>query len=202
MMKSMQKALTAFVLLCIASIIGLVGFYLTNTTKDFNQPIKSFDELGGDFTLSGFDGEISLSQYKGDVVVMYFGYMSCAEVCPNSMMVLTNALARLDKQGIKNAQGLFISVDPARDTPDKIKQFTDYFHPRITGLTGSQQQVKDVGALYGVYYDNDNLSESFMEYSVSHASQFYVLDTNGDLVTTMSHTTTPNELAAQIKELL
>ena len=202
MMKSMQKALTAFVLLCIASIIGLVGFYLTNTTKDFNQPIRSFDELGGDFTLSGFDGEISLSQYKGDVVVMYFGYMSCAEVCPNSMMVLTNALARLDKQGIKNAQGLFISVDPARDTPDKIKQFTDYFHPRITGLTGSQQQVKDVGALYGVYYDNDNLSESFMEYSVSHASQFYVLDTNGVLVTTMSHTTTPNELAAQIKELL
>ena len=198
----MQKAVTAFVFICVASIIGLIGFYLINTTKDFSQPTKSFDELGGDFTLSGFDADVSLSQFQGDVVVLYFGYMSCAEVCPNSMMVLTNALSRLDKQGITNVQGLFISVDPVRDTPDKIKQFTDYFHERITGLTGSHQQVKAVGAQYGVYYDSSNLSESFMEYSVSHASQFYIIDKAGDLVTTMSHTTTPNELAAQIKELL
>ena len=198
----MQKSLSAFLLVCVFSIIGLITFYITTTTKDFNQPVKPFSELGGDFKLSGFNGDISLSQYKGDVVVMYFGYMSCAEVCPNSMMVLTNALSRLDKEGISNTHGLFISVDPARDTPDKIRQFTDYFHPRITGLTGSHQQIKDVGSLYGVYYDSTNLSESFMEYSVSHASQFYIIDKNGELAITMSHTTTPNELAAQIKELL
>jgi protein SCO1/2 len=198
----MQRGILSFVLVCVASIIGLIVFYIATTTKDFNQPVKPLSELGGDFKLSGYNGDIALSQYKGDVVVMYFGYMSCAEVCPNSMMVLTNALSRLDKQGINNTQGLFVSVDPARDTPDKIKQFTDYFHPRITGLTGSHQQVKDVGALYGVYYDSTNLSESFMEYSVSHASQFYIIVKNGELATTMSHTTTPNELAAQIKELL
>ncbi|MBQ4812801.1 hypothetical protein A7985_02375 [Pseudoalteromonas luteoviolacea] len=186
----------------LVGIIALVWFYLATTTKDFNETRKSFDELGGDFTLQSYAGPVSLSDYKGKIVVMYFGYLSCAEVCPNSLAVMTNAFMRLEKQGHDQVQGLLVSVDPARDTVEDMKEYTDYFHERITGLTGSIEQTKVVSAQYGVYYDDNNLEESFMEYSVAHASRFYIIDKQGNLITAMSHTTTPNELAAQIKELM
>ncbi len=186
-------------LLCIGS---LLTFYFLNSTKDFNQPARTFDELGGDFTLESYRGDVSLSEFKGKFGIMYFGYMSCAEVCPNSLMVMSFAMQKLEEAGIDNTYGLFVSVDPLRDTSDKMKEFTDYFHPRIIGLTGDADAVRKVSAQYGVYYDESDLSDSFMEYSVSHASRFYIVNANGDLVKTMSHTTTSNELAAQIKEIM
>lgn len=191
-----------FLLSCIVGIFGLVFFYVSTTSKDFNQPKKTFAELGGDFTLQSSEGPVSLYDFNGKVVVMYFGYLSCAEVCPNSLAVMTGAMIRLGDEHKEDLHGLFITVDPTRDTTDQLKEYTAYFHENITGLTGSVDDVKAVSGQYGVFYDNNNLAESFMEYSVSHASRFYILDKSGKLITAMSHTTTPNELAAQIRELL
>ncbi|TMO68344.1 SCO family protein [Pseudoalteromonas aurantia] len=191
-----------FLLSCVLGVVGLVIFYLATTSKDFNQPKKTFAELGGDFTLQSSEGPVSLYDFKGQVVVMYFGYLSCAEVCPNSLAVLTGAMMRLEKSHPNAIQGLFVTVDPTRDTPAELEEYTAYFHDDILGLTGTVEQVKSVSGQYGVFYDNNNLSDSFMEYSVSHASRFYILDKSSKLITAMSHTTTPNELAAQIRELL
>ncbi|PIE42780.1 MAG: electron transporter [Gammaproteobacteria bacterium] len=181
-------------------VLGLVVTYFATTTRDYSRPVKQFSELGGDFTLQSYQGEVSLSSYQGNVVVMYFGYTSCAEVCPESLSVMKRAMDRLEEEGIKNVQGVMISVDPSRDNVEALRKFTRHFNERIIGLTGTRQQIKAVGELYGVYYDDAKIRD--IKYSVEHASRFYIIDTQGNLVTAMSHTTTPNELAAQIRELI
>lgn len=180
----------------------LISFYVSTTTNDLGQSSKAFSELGGDFTLESQQGNISLSDYSNQVVVLYFGYLSCADVCPTSMSVISNALSKLTESQVKHTQAIFISVDPDRDNTIDIEKFTRYFHKKIVGVTGSKEQIAKVSEQFGVYYNTDELESSVMDYSVDHASRFYIINKQGELVTAMSHSTTPNELAAQIKELL
>ncbi|PAJ73107.1 hypothetical protein CJF42_17545 [Pseudoalteromonas sp. NBT06-2] len=180
----------------------LISFYVSTTTKKLGQSNRTFSDLGGNFTLTSKNGTISLNDYKDEVVVLYFGYLSCADVCPTSMSVISNAFNKLTNTQIKQTQGIFISVDPDRDNTTDIEKFTRYFHKKIIGVTGSKTQIAEVSEQYGVYYNTDKLENSLMDYSVDHASRFYIINKKGKLITAMSHSTTPNELAAQIMELL
>jgi len=183
-------------------LTALISFYQSTTTKNFGKSNRTFADLGGDFTLQSDKGAISLSDYSNDVVVLYFGYLSCADVCPTSMSVISNALNKLTESQVKHTQAIFISVDPDRDNTHDIEKFTRYFHDKIVGVTGSKNQIAKVSEQFGVYYNTDELEDSAMDYSVDHASRFYIINKQGELITAMSHSTTPNELAAQIKELL
>ena len=185
----------------LALVIALAAFYVLNSSRDFSESPKTFNELGGDFTLESHLGETSLSDFKGDAVVLYFGYTHCEATCPTSLSIIGRAFKRLEESGINNTQGIMISLDPERDTLEDLKDFTEMFHERILGVMGGKQKTKQVGKQYGVYYDAGGDAEE-LAYSVDHASQFYVISPEGKLVTAMSPTTTPNELAAQIKEIL
>lgn len=186
----------------ITLIGGLITFYISTTTKTLGQSSRPFSELGGDFRLDSAQGEIALSDFKEHVVVLYFGYLSCADVCPNSMTVMSNAFSKLNAEQKDFVQGLFISVDPARDTVKNLAKYTAYFDENILGATGTKEVIKATSEQYGVFYDLEDLGSEQSTYSVEHASRFYIIDKTGKLITAMSHTTTPNELAAQIKELL
>ncbi len=190
------------VFVCLGLSVSLILFYALTTTVPLGEKSRSFDEYGGEFTLQGPSGEVSLSDFGDKVVVVYFGYLSCTEACPPSMGVIATAFERLSATELDQAQGLFISVDPERDELSQLTEFTQYYHSSVLGLIGTQAQVTQVTRQYGVYYDRIELNDSAMEYALDHVSRFYVIDKQGKLVTAMSHSTTPNELVAQITELL
>ena len=108
--------------------------------------------IGGPFTLSTPDGTTVTDQtYRGKWLLVYFGYTFCPNSCPTTLLEVATALKKLGPHA-PQVQPLFITVDPERDTPKVMQQYTASFDPRIVGLTGTQQQIAAAAQEYGVYY--------------------------------------------------
>ncbi|MBI4741688.1 MAG: SCO family protein, partial [Betaproteobacteria bacterium] len=107
---------------------------------------------GGDFTLQGAQGAVALQSYRGKVVLMYFGYTFCPDVCPTSLSLMAQAISGLEAGERERVQGIFISVDPGRDTPARLKEYAPFFHPSIVGISGSAEQLAAVARQYGASY--------------------------------------------------
>lgn len=183
-------------------IVGLLVFVLLTGNDHPLVGVGGKDgELGGDFSLQSAEGTISLSDYKGKVVVVYFGFLSCPEVCPTSMGVLKKSFNKLGEQS-DSVKGILISIDPKRDTFDKLANFANYYHENIIGVTGTPEEIDGVAREYGAYFKAIKSDEFDQDYVFEHSSRYYIIDKQGDLVDAMRHSTTPNELTAKIKSLL
>ncbi len=152
----------------------------SNTSSQLHLP------GGGDFTLHDGDHAVSLSDYKGKVVLLFFGYTSCPDVCPTSLALMSAALKKLDDKERSQVKVLFISVDPDRDTPEKLREYTKYFHPEILGITGSKTEIDKVVKQYGAAYKKVD-SDSAMGYLVDHSASIFVIDKNGKFVDMLPH---------------
>jgi len=183
-------------------LVAMVSLFIITSESDFGEKPQRLADLGGDFTLTSKEGAVSLSDFEGKVVVMYFGFMTCPEVCPQSMTVISTALSRLKESELASTQGVLVSVDPNRDTPEKLKEYTQFYHANLVGLTGTRNDIDKVTQQYGAYYDVAEIESVTQDYGVEHSSRYYVIDQKGRLVTAMRHSTTPNELYTQILELL
>jgi protein SCO1/2 len=197
----MNKIALSSIAVLMITIIAVVALFIGTSDTEFGQEKKQFSDLGGDFTLTSQTGPVSLSDYEGKVVVMYFGFLTCPEVCPNSLNVIRTALKRLDKESQQAAQAILVSIDPKRDTPEKLAKYAEFFHPNLVGITGSQGEIDAVTKQYGAFYNFTEIESVSLEYGVEHSSRYYVIDQQGKLVTAMRHSTTPNELFAQIIEV-
>ena len=180
----------------------LIGLFILTSDADLTEKPQQFSDLGGNFTLMSKDGSVSLDDFQGKVVVMYFGFLTCPEVCPQSMTVISSALARLNAEQLEQSQAILVSVDPNRDTPEKLAEYTRFYHSTLIGLTGTKDDIDRVTRQYGAYYDFSEIESVTEDYGVEHSSRYYVIDKQGGLVAAMRHSTTPNELYAQILELL
>ncbi|MGF1764991.1 SCO family protein [Aliivibrio kagoshimensis] len=123
--------------------------------------------------------------------VVYFGYSHCPDVCPTSLAILSAALNQLPPETLQQLWPIFITLDPERDTSEKSQEYANYFHPNITGMTGTMQQTNQLAATYGVLFAKAELKDSAMEYSVDHNSYFYFLKPDGTLVEKVPHTLDP-----------
>jgi len=197
----MNKIALSAIAVLMVTIIAVVALFIGTSDAEFGQEKKPFSELGGDFTLTSQEGPVSLSDFRGKVVVMYFGFLTCPEVCPNSLAVIRSALKRLDKENQADAQAILVSIDPKRDTPEKLAKYAEYFHPNLVGITGSQDKIDTVTKQYGAFYNFTEIESVSLAYGVEHSSRYYVIDQQGKLVTAMRHSTTPNELFTQIVEV-
>jgi len=184
------------------SLLAVVTLFLVTSDSEFGEPNKNFSDLGGDFTLNSAHGAVSSSDYRGKVLVMYFGFTSCPSVCPNSMGVISNALNRLTESQLQGTQGILVSIDPKRDTPEYLAEYAAYYHNNVIGLTGTKKQIDAVTQQYGAYYDFTEIESVSDDYGVEHSSRYYVIDQTGKLIAAMRHSTTPNELYSQISQLL
>lgn len=196
-----KHAITAIVAI-VVGIFAVSLLFIKTVNTDLAQSKQRFSDLGGDFTLTSKGGEVSLSDYQGKVVVMYFGFLTCPEVCPNSMQVISSALNRLQSPELDQTQALLVSIDPGRDTPDRLAEFTQFYHSNLLGLTGSKSDIDQVTRQYGAYYNFTEIEGVTEDYGVEHSSRYYVIDQRGELIAAMRHSTTSNELYAQIRELL
>lgn len=136
--------------------------------------------VGGDFTLQTANGALALHDLRGKVVLLYFGYTNCPDVCPASMSAGSQALTQLSAQERADTRLLFVSVDPARDTPAKLKEYAAYFHPEMIGATGTPEQIAAVAGAYGASYARQ-AARADGGYAVDHSAQTYVIAPDGRL---------------------
>ncbi|HEY3310551.1 MAG TPA: SCO family protein [Anaerolineales bacterium] len=153
------------------------------------------------FTLQSAAGPVSLEHFRGKLVVLFFGYTNCGDVCPLTLANLRQAMTLLDKQQAGQVQVLFVSVDWKRDTPAKLADYAHAFNPGFIGLTGSQAQIDSVTRDYGIFYQL-NAPDAKGFYTVDHTSSSLILNRQGELVVTWPYGMQPSELASDLKILL
>lgn len=187
-------------LLTLLAALGLIlglGYMASHS----NTP-EPYPGMGGDFTLNSSDGPVSLKDFRGKVVPIYFGYTSCPDICPTSLSALGRALKQLDKQALNQVQGLFISVDPERDSPQKLAEYSKYFHPGILGVTGDLDLLNDIAKRYGAFFHKAEIEGSALGYAVDHSSVIFVVDKQGVLQKMIQHSNSPQPILEQIREVL
>ncbi len=194
---TLKKALLIFMMMAFV----VIGIFMFTTTKKFGSsgPTK-FSELGGDFTVETVNGLVSLSDFRDKIVVLYFGFLNCPDVCPTSMMTIKSALKKLPQNIQEKTQVILISVDPDRDDTSALAKFAGHYNPAFVGATAESTVLDQITQQYAAYY-SVNSSEDEDDYEVRHSSRYYLIDTNGQLVDAMRHSTTINELAARIELL-
>jgi protein SCO1/2 len=151
--------------------------------------------VGGPIELpvSSRDGPLSLEDFRGQYVWIYFGYTACPDACPMTLAVISQALSRLPSDWQGRVRGLFVSVDPERDGAEHLRDYVGHFHPDIDAATGPHEQLREIAARYGVFYRHTDI-ESALGYVVDHSSSTYLIDPNGALLAVHPHGTTPAEL--------
>lgn len=162
-------------------VVGIsAGLYFIEKPGRAVSPLTEMG-VGGDFLLHAGAEDVRLSDFNGKVVLMFFGYTSCPDICPTTLLSLGTVLKKLNEDEASKVQVLFISVDPERDTQTLINEFTRYFHADIMGVSGSVMEIDAVVKKYASAYRKVK-SDSAAGYLVDHASSIYLIDQNGDLI--------------------
>lgn len=131
------------------------------------------------FDLTDENGNaVDADDYDGTLKLLFFGYTNCPDICPATMARIRAALGGLDETSRENIDALFLSVDPERDDPERLKEFTSSFGPRFVGLTGTQEQLKALSKRYRVTYGYGEPNENGF-YLVSHSSAIFVFGPEG-----------------------
>jgi len=154
-----------------------------------------------DFTLTKANGdEFRLSDQHGKVVLLFFGYTSCPDVCPTTLAELKKAMEQLGGNA-EQVQVLFISVDPKRDTPEKIQSYTGYFNPAFVGLSGDQTELEPIWKDYSIFREEVQ-SDSSMGVIVNHTARLYLIDPQGNLRLSYAYGTLVEDIVHDVELIL
>mgnify|MGYP006279180271 CR=1 FL=1 len=184
-------------------LVGSIGLLLACSEKKpaFNTIDISGGELGRDFAIKDHNGQLRrLADFRGKVVVVFFGYTQCPDVCPTTMAELVEVKRLLGKDG-ERVQALFITVDPQRDTPDLLKAYMANFDAAFLALCPTPQELADVAASFKVYYKKVGESGS-TSYTMDHSAGSYVFDPQGRVRLFVRYGLGAQPLAADIAQLL
>jgi len=201
----LNKAIPLFLVLLLTALLAWMLLHW-ESAPDESVPHETLElaqpPQGGDFTLTSAAGPVPLADFRGKVVLIYFGYTWCPDICPLNLSYLKLALDGLTPEEREGVQVLFVSVDPARDTPQRLSKYTAFFAPEILGVTGTPQEVAEAAALYGAAYRRADKGDSAMGYWVDHSAYTYLLDKSGRLQQTLDHGTPPDRIVAAIRSQL
>jgi protein SCO1 len=182
-----------------ASLLGFALVLAPPETRD-----RAFAAVSGqhplDFTLHSARGPVDTKTLRGAVVLVYFGYTACPDVCPTTLSDVAAALRSLGPAAEK-VRVLFVSVDPARDTPARLAEYAAYFDPRIVGLTGSIHELTATATRYGASFGREPAGEHG-DYTVFHSGSIYVRNQLGELEAKLDHGSSPDTIAGVLRKLL
>jgi protein SCO1 len=179
---------------------GLLGFALREGPSNFSGGVLS-SAIGGPFHLIDQNGKpFTDADLKGKWHLVFFGYTHCPDICPTTLNDLSLAFDKLDKQRQKDLNVVFVSVDPARDTPAVLKSYVASFDAPIIGLTGTAAEVRQAAEDYHVYYAKHVRADG--GYDMDHSAVVYVMDPNGRFVATITPDEAVGEVEAKLQKLV
>ncbi|HXH64062.1 MAG TPA: SCO family protein [Mariprofundaceae bacterium] len=148
-----------------------------------HPPVPGYmQRLGGDFALDSADGVVRLSGFRGDLVLLYFGYTHCPDACPMALGRMAAVIRSLSPDERRHVHGLFVSLDPRRDTPEILKKYVRFYDPSFVGVTGSPEALKGIAARWRISYSLPEHPKD-MNYAVEHSTFIYLIDAEGRPVT-------------------
>lgn len=177
---------------------------LTNWLKPYalHGSVIQEEYAAPDFALpDGRGGEFRLSQQKGSLVLVFFGYTACPDVCPTTLSSMKRIASALGKDASR-LRVVFITVDPERDTPEKSAEYAAAFNPEFYGLSGSEEQLAPIWKDYGVFRALNKKDAADTIYTVDHTSQIYLVDAAGNLRLTYSFGTPVQDIIQDLQYLL
>jgi len=200
----MTQRTTTFVAVALAAIAGLLVAWFVVVPR-LRPYVFNAQVIQGvpapNVALEGPNGEpVALTDFDDKVVVLYFGYTYCPDVCPITLAKLARARDMLGEAG-EDVQVVMITVDPERDTHEVLAGYTTAFDPTFIGLTGDPADIDRIATTYGVYYQAED-STSQAGYLVDHTSTVMVVDRNGELKLLVSFDATDIELADDLAYLV
>lgn len=184
-------------------IIGATGLLgaCSEAKPNFNAIDLTGADYARDFQLTDHNGQVrSLKDFKGKIVVVFFGYAQCPDVCPTSMAELAEVKASLGADANK-LQGIFITVDPERDTPEVLKAYMGNFDPSFLALRPTPEQLAALAKDFKIYYKKVE-GKTPTSYSMDHSAGSYVYDTQGRLRLYARYGSGAQALSSDLKQLL
>ena len=199
-----MKKRSAIRLIATSALFAGVGGLLSACSESKPQ-FSSVDVTGvtyaKDFELTDHNGQVRrLGDFKGKIVVMFFGFTQCPDVCPTSMTELAEVKKALGADGDK-LQGLFVNVDPARDTPEVLKGYMENFDPTFLALYTTPDKLAALAKDFKVYYKRVD-GQTPTSYTMDHSAGSYIYDTKGNLRLFTRYGSGAKVLAADIQQLL
>lgn len=169
----------------------------TQLVKASNQAV-----ITAEFSLVSHAGEpVTQENFRGQWLLIFFGFTHCPDVCPTTLNDISEVMDALGAKA-REVQPLFVTVDPERDTPVAMAEYVSAFHPRIIGLTGSTQQVKQAAKNFRVYFQKVVQAEVADGYSMDHSTLLFLLNPDGGLETFFTYATPPEDIVARLEEIL
>ena len=187
------SAFLAGLVLCFAVVLLVTG-------RGSTPMIAASSAIGGSFRLTDQDGKTITDQdLKGRPFLVFFGFTHCPEVCPTALFDISEILGKLGPDAEK-VNALFITVDPERDTPEKLKEYLSSINPRLIGVGGNAEALAAVAKAYRVYYKKIPLKDG--DYTMDHTAIVYLMDKNGQFVAPFSLKRRPEDAAADLRRYL
>jgi cytochrome oxidase Cu insertion factor (SCO1/SenC/PrrC family) len=171
-----------------------------DATRLMSELMSGKAAVGGPFTLTDHLGQTrSLAEFEGKLVLIYFGYMFCPDICPTDLANIARLLVLLEKDSAQ-VQTIFITLDPTRDTQELIGQYVGHFDKRILGLRGTESQTKELATQYKTFYEKVRVNGQ--QYLVDHTAFIYLMNRAGKYVAFFPPGTTPERMATMVREEL
>jgi len=199
----MNKNISYIPIYVLSALLGIVVFlvFVFEKPYTFSGTVIEPPLPVGDFLLQTANNEpFRLSDQKGRITLLFFGYTSCPDVCPTTLAEFKQVYEKLGDDA-QNVQFVMITADPERDTPDRISEFVSYFNPVFVGLSGERSELEKVYKEFSVFVEKQETG-SAAGYLVSHTSSVFVLDRNNDLRLTFPYGTSASEMTDDIAQLL
>lgn len=166
------------------------------------SPVRTANlPAGGDFVLQTVDGPFDTKMLRGKVLLVYFGYTNCPDICPASLATGGMALNALTAEEREKVRLLMISVDPERDSLQHLKEYTGFFHPQMLGATGTPAEIAKIAGSFGAGYVKQ-AAKADGSYAVDHTVSTYVVGPDGKLAAVLDLGVTTDKLLTTIRQLL
>ena len=199
--KFILRALLSLTMLVVFIFCLNISIIPAHSTSQQSQNLEIYQDIGGNFTLLSSNNQyVSLEDFKGKVVLLFFGFTVCPDTCPLTLSKLQQVMAQLEQQ--KPVQQLFITVDPKRDNPEQLKSFLGTFNLNIIGLTGTEEEILHVAELYGSAYMKNPTINSETSYLMIHTGYVYLIDQQGQVRAIYPQDTEEIQMIEDIRQLL
>ena len=199
-MLALRPILLALLLPCVLAVTAC-NAPRTTENEGFRNTVIDHATFGRDFQLNDPQGKPRrLADFRGKVVVIFFGYTHCPDVCPTTLATMAEVMRQLGQDATR-VQVLFVTLDPARDTRELLAAYVPQFHPDFVGLTGDAAAINATAREFRIYHQQ-RPGSSEGDYSIDHSTGSYLIDLHGRLRLWVKHGTTPEPIAADIRRLL